>query len=776
MAKNKNALLRYYTIDRCLRNTGRRWTLDDLVDACSDALYEYEGKPDLVSVRTVQLDLQMMRSDRLGYAAPIEVYDRKYYRYADPDFSIRNRPLSERDREVLNRTVDLLRRFDEFDRFHEMAEVVSRLQDRVASDRREPIVDFERNPNLRGLQFLNPLYDLTASRTVAQIEYKAFKATSPRTFFLSPQLLKEYNNRWFVFGAVGPDCRLFSLALDRIISITARPDLRFSPDPAFNLSYFDNLVGVTRGEYSTIEKVRIVADPLQAEYVRTKPIHTSQRELSADAFGNVTFELEVDINHELENLLLGFGPRIKVVQPGWLVEKLAENVKKMLGDYEKILSTQNLCVDAPELCITNQNRNKMKTIEGHDVKIFTDNIEQGALDQIRRLLSVEVFADKKIRIMPDVHAGAGCVIGFTGNLGDKVIPNIVGVDIGCGMRVLRLSNVDDIDFHEFHNHILTNIPSGQRVREVKYNYKVLVDEEMDVYRQAKAMIQQMRCYRNLKNMDRIHKAAGTLGGGNHFIELDRDEQGRLYLVIHTGSRNLGKQVAEFYQDKAIGHLTEGFDDLEANIARLIEEYKATGRRSEIQAAIKNMRKTYGQQNPSIPADLCYLEGQMREDYLHDMRLCQQWAVLNRRLIAMLLVKFFPGAVVEEEFESVHNYISDDNLIRKGAISAAEGEHCIIPLNMRDGSLICTGLGNPDWNQSAPHGAGRIMSRSQAYERVTLEEFQESMKGIYSESVNDFTRDESPMVYKPAQEIIDNISPTVTVTAVIKPIFNYKSSK
>lgn len=289
----------------------------------------------------------------------------------------------------------------------------------------------------------------------------------------------------------------------------------------------------------------------------------------------------------------------------------------------------------------------MKTINGYDVKIFTDNIEENALEQIKTLLSIDVFSDKKIRIMPDVHAGAGCVIGFTGDLGDKVIPNIVGVDIGCGMRILNLGRIEDIDYHAFNEHIRANVPSGMIVREDKFGFKPLVHEEMDIYREAK----------------------------------------------------------------------------------------------------KN-----------------------------DMRICQRWAVINRKLISLLLLKFFPDVNIIEEFESVHNYISDDNIIRKGSISAAEGERCIIPLNMRDGSLLCTGKGNPDWNCSAPHGAGRVLSRTQAYEQIKMEDFEASMAGIYSESVNDFTRDESPMVYKPAAEIIANIGDTVSIDTIIRPIFNFKASK
>ena len=418
----------------------------------------------------------------------------------------------------------------------------------------------------------------------------------------------------------------------------------------------------------------------------------------------------------------------------------------------------------------------MKTIDGYDVKIFTDNIEENALEQMKTLLSIDVFSNKKIRIMPDVHAGAGCVIGFTGDLGDKVIPNIVGVDIGCGMRVLNLGKVQDIDFHAFNEHNRGNIPSGKIVREDRFGFKPLVNEEMEIYREAKKLVAELHCYRELKDSGRINKAIGSLGGGNHFIELDKDDEGNVYLVIHTGSRNLGKQVADIYQNRAIKHLTEGADEFEETIKRTIEEYKAAGRRSEIQGVIKKMRKSHQEAEPILPRDLCYVEGEAREDYLHDMRICQRWAVLNRKLISLLLLKFFPNVNIIEEFESIHNYISNDNIIRKGSISAAEGERCIIPLNMREGSLLCSGKGNPDWNCSAPHGAGRVLSRTQAYEQIKMEDFEASMAGIYSESVNDFTRDESPMVYKPADEIIANIGDTVNIDTIIRPIFNFKASK
>lgn len=417
----------------------------------------------------------------------------------------------------------------------------------------------------------------------------------------------------------------------------------------------------------------------------------------------------------------------------------------------------------------------MKTIEGYDVKIFIDSIEDNALEQIRTLLSIDVFSDKKVRIMPDVHSGVGCVIGFTGDLGDKVIPNIVGVDIGCGMRVVKLGKLNGIDFHAFHEHIRSSVPSGKIVREQRFGFKPLSDEDLEIYREAKQLVTELNCYRELRDSSRINKSIGTLGNGNHFIELDSDDEGDIYLVIHTGSRNLGKQVAEIYQKKAIRHLTTGFDELEQSIKRTIEEYKAAGRRSELQDVIKEMRRKQIKNRPSLPETLCYLEGETREQYLHDMRLCQRWAILNRKLISLLLMKFFSGVTVLDEFESVHNYISDDNMIRKGAISAASGERCIIPLNMRDGSLICTGKGNLDWNCSAPHGAGRVLSRKQAFDKINMEDFNASMTGIYSESINEYTIDEAPMVYKPAEEIISNIGDTVTIDTIIRPIFNFKAS-
>ena len=394
-----------------------------------------------------------------------------------------------------------------------------------------------------------------------------------------------------------------------------------------------------------------------------------------------------------------------------------------------------------------------------NLKIFTENIEQEAIDQINTLLDQPAFADCKVRIMPDVHAGAGCVIGFTANLGDKVIPNIVGVDIGCGMLTVNLGKIE-IDYERLDAVIRKYVPSGRNVHEGR---KVRFDK-----------IQQMYCYRNLKDTRRFERSIGTLGGGNHFIEIDEGSDGTKYLVIHTGSRNMGKQVADYYQKLAV-ELMEGKDELYAKQDQLIAEYKAQGRRSEIQAAIAELHRGYKAKQLDIPKDLCYLTGKYREEYLHDMRICQEFAVLNRTYIADAII-YEMGWDTIDIFETIHNYIDDDNMIRKGAISAKEGEKVLIPINMRDGCIIGIGKGNEDWNCSAPHGAGRIMSRSKAREVVSLDEFKESMDGIYTTSVSAETIDEAPMVYKPMDEIVENIKDTVDILEIIKPVYNFKASE
>lgn len=421
----------------------------------------------------------------------------------------------------------------------------------------------------------------------------------------------------------------------------------------------------------------------------------------------------------------------------------------------------------------------MRNIQNHEVKIFTDNIETTAIEQIERLLTIPAFGGCKIRIMPDVHAGAGCVIGFTGDLGDKVIPNIVGVDIGCGILVQPFTCMKEIDYHALNEFILHHIPSGHNYRDNKY--APLPQKYMDAYRESKNLVKQMRCYRELKETKRLNLSIGSLGGGNHFIELDRDESSLYYLVVHTGSRNLGKQVADIYQKLAV-KCQSGWAELMEEQNHLITEYKQAGRKDELQDVIRKLHNSFKMRKPTIPPDLSYLEGRYREDYLHDMRLCQQWAKINRRMITGLIMDYLISQGYADmceddlQFESIHNYISDDNIIRKGAISANAGEKCIIPLNMRDGSLICIGKGNEDWNCSAPHGAGRIMSRSQAFQNISLDDYARSMQGIYTECVNEDTKDESPMVYKPKDEIIRNINDTVSVVNVIKPVYNFKAAE
>lgn len=423
-----------------------------------------------------------------------------------------------------------------------------------------------------------------------------------------------------------------------------------------------------------------------------------------------------------------------------------------------------------------------------NLKIFTKNIEQEAINQINELLEQEVFKDSKIRIMPDVHAGKGCVIGFTGNLGDKVIPNIVGVDIGCGILCVELGNVD-LNLERLDKIIRDCVPSGMTVHE-KQKYKFIE-------------LEQLYCLKELKNKDNwLEKSLGTLGGGNHFIEIDIDESNNKYLIIHTGSRNLGKQVAEIYQEKAIEYCSyEKEKKKEKEI--VIKEYKKQGKEKEIQKKIVEINKKY-EGKTKLPKDLCYLEGNLRELYLHDMKICQEFAKDNRLCIAkQILCNYFevpyyqgydslrliedvnyPSFITQDcikydfsYFQTIHNYISfEDNIVRKGAISSKTGEKVIIPMNMRDGCIIGTGKGNEDWNYSAPHGAGRIMSRIKAKETFNIEEFKDSMKDIYTTSINENTIDEAPFVYKPMQEIINCIEDTVKIERIIKPIYNFKASE
>lgn len=391
----------------------------------------------------------------------------------------------------------------------------------------------------------------------------------------------------------------------------------------------------------------------------------------------------------------------------------------------------------------------------YDLKIYADNIEPVALNQIYTLLAQPTFLGEKVRIMPDVHAGLGCVVGFTSTMKDKVIPNIIGVDIGCGMLCVELGKVD-ISFPALDDFIKGHIPSGSEIRR-----EVLGTD----------LINALYCKKSLRNMDRLEGSLGTLGGGNHFIEVDVDDKGNYYLVIHTGSRNLGLQVANIYQKMAVESCKKV---AESERVALIERLKKENRHQEIPDELKKLTDKYAYKS-KIPADLCYLDGEEMEKYMHDMRICQEFAVRNRKKIADEIIAFLKIRKFSS-FETVHNFIDDKGIIRKGAVPAHLGQKILIPMNMRDGCLVCIGKGNEDWNCSAPHGAGRICSRSEAKKLLSVEEFQNAMEGIYTTTATESTLDEAPQAYKPAQSIMNLISPTAEIIEVIKPVYNFKAAE
>ena len=387
---------------------------------------------------------------------------------------------------------------------------------------------------------------------------------------------------------------------------------------------------------------------------------------------------------------------------------------------------------------------------------FAKVIEDTAREQIRRMCNYEFTKDSKIRIMPDVHAGKGCTIGTTMTVTDKAVPNIVGVDIGCGMYTVKLAD-KTIDFERV-DEAAHYIPSRRNVWD---------------FRQEKFDLTELNCYRSLKETRRIEKSLGTLGGGNHFIEIDKAADGTFYLVIHTGSRNLGKQVAEIYQRLAID-LAKGKDKFFAQKEEIIAVYKSLGRKSEIQSKLKDLEKEYRGRQASMPEDLCFVYGKFFHRYLHDMELCQTFARKNRELIAKILLGK-AGITGGEAFHTVHNYIDVSELIiRKGAIAAHKDEKVLIPINMRDGSVLAVGKGNAEWNFSAPHGAGRIMSRSEAKDRLNMDDYKNSMAGVYTTSISEGTLDESPQAYKSLDDILDVIGDTVEIVEVMKPVYNFKA--
>lgn len=400
----------------------------------------------------------------------------------------------------------------------------------------------------------------------------------------------------------------------------------------------------------------------------------------------------------------------------------------------------------------------MKEILGkyNKAMVFTDVIEEEAISQIQTLCNQEFTKGSKIRIMPDVHSGAGCTIGTTMTITDKIVPNLVGVDIGCGMETIKIKN-KHIELQKLDKLIYEKIPSGFEIRDKAHKYA----QEIDLL--------SLRCILDANiNVVKAERSIGTLGGGNHFIEANKDSDGNIYIVIHSGSRHLGLEIANYYQN-------QGYKALNGNskedIQNLIIEYKQQGRQKEIQKAIKELTKTV---KTNIPKSLAYVTGDLFDDYLHDMKLVQQFALLNRKAMMHEIIKGMKLDVVEQ-FTTVHNYIDTTNMIlRKGAVSAQKDEKLLIPINMKDGSLICKGKGNSEWNYSAPHGAGRLMSRTKAKNSFTVSEFKKVMKDIYTTSVNKETLDECPMAYKSIDDIVNNIEDTVEILDIIKPIYNFKA--
>lgn len=386
-------------------------------------------------------------------------------------------------------------------------------------------------------------------------------------------------------------------------------------------------------------------------------------------------------------------------------------------------------------------------------KIFTDVVDDASIAQVKELCDQEFCTGSRIRLMPDIHAGAGCTVGTTMTIKDKVVPNLVGVDIGCGMETVKIKE-DNLDLAKLDRVIRERVPAGFEVRAVSHKYADRVD------------LREMRCADRV-DLNRARNSVGTLGGGNHFIEVDRDDEGKLYIVVHSGSRHLGLEVAKHYQEAGYKKISDSRDGLE----KLIEELKAAGRQREIQQEIKRYKSEY---QCNIPKALAYVDGSLFDDYIHDMKIVQRFAEINRQAMVDEIVSGM-GVHVEDQFTTIHNYIDTDSMIlRKGAVSAKSDEILLIPINMRDGSIIGVGKGNEDWNCSAPHGAGRLMSRAKAKEKFTVSEFEKQMDGIYTTSVNQETLDECPMAYKSMDAITENIGPTVDILKIIKPVYNFKA--
>lgn len=403
-------------------------------------------------------------------------------------------------------------------------------------------------------------------------------------------------------------------------------------------------------------------------------------------------------------------------------------------------------------------RENMIVLNGkyNSAKVFTESIDESAIAQIITLCNQPISENSKIRIMPDVHAGAGCTIGTTMTITDKAIPNLVGVDIGCGMETVLIKE-KHIEVQKLDKLIYEKIPSGFSIRDKAHRFNQKID------------LTKLYCYEFI-NPNRAEHSIGTLGGGNHFIEVNKSTDGSIYIVIHSGSRHLGVETAKHYQEEAYKSLNKSSKkDVDILIAKLTSE----GKQQQIQSEMKKLLNT---KRTNVPKQLAYTENELFKQYIHDMKIVQEFAMINRKAMMDEIIKGM-GLHVRECFTTIHNYIDTDNMVlRKGAVSAQLGECLLIPINMRDGSLLCTGKGNDDWNYSAPHGAGRLMSRSEAKEAFTVSEYKKQMKGIYTTSVNSGTLDECPMAYKSIDDIVNNIYETVEINDIIKPIYNFKAGE
>lgn len=386
--------------------------------------------------------------------------------------------------------------------------------------------------------------------------------------------------------------------------------------------------------------------------------------------------------------------------------------------------------------------------------VYTDNLESEAYRQVLQMMNQIWCKDLKVRIMPDVHAGAGCTIGTTMTIKDKICPNLVGVDIGCGVDVVvAKSDCTKIDLAKLDALIREKIPSGKNHRQTPHTFANEIN-----YKEFIAPVSAI-----------APLSIGSLGGGNHFIEVDKDESGNFYIVVHSGSRHLGVEICNFYQKLAIKEMHNHTKER----AEIVAKLKALGKHKEIESTLSKLK------SENCPDELAYVEGENFNNYIHDMELAQKYAVLNRKAMLDIIIKGLGITQNEiiESFSSIHNYIDTKNMIlRKGSVSAQKGEKLIIPMNMRDGSLICIGKGNSEWNFSAPHGAGRLMSRKAAKKSLKLDDFKNCMDGIYTTCVNNSTIDEAPMAYKSASEIIENVKNSVNIINIVKPIYNFKAAE